>query len=94
MNTEDININLEKIHALHSSLNETNPQTFIIFLETYRNSLNPAQIAWIDNRIDQLTERTSSTIALTMNNIDIAMAMTPLSEKSCDQGVQVIRGDS
>ena len=94
MNTEDININLEKIHAIHSSLNETNPQTFIIFLETYRNSLNPAQIAWIDNRIDQLTERTSSTIALTMNNLDIAMAMSPLFEKSCEQGMQIIRGDS
>ena len=94
MNTEDININLEKIHAIHSSLNETNPQTFIIFLETYRNSLNPAQIAWIDNRIDQLTERTSSTIALTMNNIDIALAMSPLFEKSCEQGMQIIRGDS
>jgi hypothetical protein len=29
-----------------------------------------------------------------MNNIDIALAMTPLLEKSTDRGVQAIRGDS
>jgi len=94
MNSEEITINLEKIHALHSSLNETNPQTFIIFLETYKDTLTPAQIAWLDRRIDDLNEKTLSSIALTMNNIDIGLAMTPLLEKSTDRGVQAIRGDS
>jgi hypothetical protein len=86
MDSIEITTELNKINALHSSLNETNPMTYIIFLESYRAKLTDLQIEWLDNKIDSLNRKTSELVELSMSNIDIGLAMQPLLSKTSDTG--------
>jgi hypothetical protein len=86
MDSIEITTELNKINALHSSLNETNPMTYIIFLESYRAKLTDSQIEWLDNKIDALNRKTSELVELSMSNIDIGLAMQPLLSKTCETG--------
>ena len=73
--------------ATHHSLDETNPMTYIIFLETYRARLNAAQVKWLDNKIDNLTEQQRQTVENGMENIDVELATKPITEKMEDTGL-------
>lgn len=86
MDSIEITSELNKINALHSSLNETNPMTYIIFLESYRAKLTDLQIEWLDAKIDTLTQKTSELVDLSMSNIDIGLAMQPLLSKIEETG--------
>jgi hypothetical protein len=89
MDSIEITTELNKINALHSSLNETNPMTYIIFLESYRAKLTDLQIEWLDNKIETLTQKTSELVDLSMSNIDIGLALQPITSKTCDTGYLV-----
>lgn len=91
MDSIEITTELSKINSLHSSLNETNPMTYIIFLESYRAKLTESQIEWLDNKIDKLTQKTSELVDLSMSNIDIGLAMQPILSKTCEMGYQINR---
>lgn len=86
MDEIEINIELKKINALHSSLDENNVITYIIFLESNRHRLNELQIAWLDNKIDDLNEKTRLAFEKSMENIDVELATKPLTEKFQDHG--------
>lgn len=96
MDSIEITTELNKINALHSSLNETNPMTYIIFLESYRAKLTDLQIEWLDNKIDALNRKTSELVELSMSNIDIGLAMQPITSKTCETGycVTLPNGDT
>jgi hypothetical protein len=89
MDSIEITTELNKINALHSSLNETNPMTYIIFLESYRAKLTDLQIEWLDNKIETLTQKTSEMVDLSMSNIDIGLALQPITSKTSDTGYLV-----
>lgn len=86
MDSIEITTELNKINALHSSLNETNPMTYIIFLESYRAKLTESQIEWLDTKIETLTQKTSNLVDLAMSNIDIGLSMQPITSKTCETG--------
>jgi hypothetical protein len=94
MDSIEITTELNKINSIHSSLNETNPMTYIIFLESYRAKLTDSQIEWLDNKIDKLTQKTSELVDLAMSNIDIGVAMQPLLSKTSDTGYLLNPGDT
>jgi hypothetical protein len=87
MDEIEINTELKKINALHSSLDESNVMTYIIFLESYRHRLNELQIAWLDNKIDALNEKTRLAFEKSMENIDVELATKPITEKMEEIGV-------
>ena len=86
MDTIQINTELKKINALHHSLDESNVMTYIIFLESYRHRLNTAQVAWLDNKIDTLTEQQRQTFENGMEQVDVEIAKQPIFEKCKDVG--------
>lgn len=87
MDEIEINIELKKINALHASLDESNCMTYIIFLESNRHRLNEAQIAWLDNKIDDLNEKTRLAFEKSMANIDVELATKPITEKMEETGL-------
>jgi len=90
MDTVEINEELKKVNAIHGSLDETNPMTFVILLETNRTRFNQAQIQWIEEMILILVDKQKKRIDLSLSNIDIELAKTPILEKSDMFGVQSI----
>jgi hypothetical protein len=86
MDTIEINTELEKINKLHHSLDENNIMTFIIFLESNRVRLSNAQIDWVNDKIDRLTEKQRQQVETACSNIDIDLARTPLLEKVDELG--------
>ena len=86
MDTIEINTELGKINKLHHSLDENNIMTFIIFLESNRPRLSTAQIDWVNDKIDRLTEQHRQKVESACSNIDIELARTPLLEKTEDIG--------
>jgi TATA-binding protein-associated factor Taf7 len=86
MDEIEINTELKKINALHPSLDESNVMTYIIFLESYRHRLNNAQIAWLDNKIDDLNEKTRLAFETSVEHVDVELAKKPLIEKFQDAG--------
>lgn len=86
MDEIEINTELKKINALHSSLDESNVMTYIIFLESNRPRLNEAQIAWLDNKIDAINEKTRIAFEKSMEHIDVELATKPLADKSKEYG--------
>lgn len=86
MDEIEINTELKKINALHSSLDESNVMTYIIFLESYRHRLNTAQVAWLDNKIDDLNEKARLAVEKSLEHVDVELAMKPLTDKFQDHG--------
>ena len=86
MDTIEINTELGKINKLHHSLDENNIMTFIIFLESNRHRLSTAQIDWVNNKVDRLTEQQRQKVESACSNINIDLARTPLLEKTEDIG--------
>lgn len=91
MDSIEITTELNKIGALHSSLDETNPMTYIIFQETFRSKLSELQHAWIDSKIEDLNHKINEKIERTKSRIpDIALAMADIRDKSCDYGEMAV----
>jgi len=90
MDTVEIHDELKKVNAIHGSLDETNPMTFVILLETNRTRFNQAQIRWIEEMISILVDKQKKRIDLSLSNIDVELAKTPILEKSHTSGVQSI----
>ena len=90
MDAISITSELNKINRVHSSLDETNPITYIIFQETYRDKLSPLQMDWLDAKITQLNQDIHDKVRHFQNNIDIGLAMQPITTKMEDVGTMVI----
>jgi hypothetical protein len=86
MDELDIQEELLKINAIHSSLNENNIMTFVILLETNRKRFNEHQIIWIENRIDKLHEKERVKFENSLEHLDIELLKKPLLDKSSDFG--------
>lgn len=82
MDTVEVNEELKKIYAIHHSLDETNPMTFVILLETNRTRFNSEQIKWIEEMIRILVEKQKKRVAATLEAIDVDLARTSILEKS------------
>ena len=81
MDSIEITTELHKIGNIHSSLNETNPQTYIIFQETFRHKLSMKQHEWLDTKINDLVNKEESKIQALSENIDLDIASLSLLEK-------------
>lgn len=81
MDSIEITSELNKIQNIHSSLNETNPQTYIIFQETFRHKLSIKQHEWLDTKINDLVNKEESKIQSLSENINLDIASLPLLEK-------------
>jgi len=86
MDSFTITEELEKINALHHSLNEKNVMTYVILLETNRKRFTQSQIKWIEDRIDILREKERQAFEKSLEHVDIELASKPILEKSCDTG--------
>lgn len=87
MDSVEITTELNKINRVHSSLDETNPITYIIFQETFRDRLNASQMQWLDFKIADLNHKLNETVHKQMSNIDIGLALSSLSDKTVEFGV-------
>ena len=54
MDEEEIQDELIKINSIHQSLDDSNPTTYLLFLEENKDKLNDDQIIWINNKIKKL----------------------------------------
>lgn len=91
MDSIEINTELKKINNIHHSLDESNIMTYVIFLESYRPKLNAAQIHWVEDKIDRLTEKSRQDLENSLTNIDVELASSSLVEKMEDSGIMFIR---
>jgi hypothetical protein len=87
MDSVEITTELNKINRVHSSLDETNPITYIIFQETFREKLNASQMDWLDFKIADLNHKLNETVHKQMSNIDMGLALASLSDKTEEFGI-------
>jgi hypothetical protein len=88
MDSMTINEELQKIQNIHHSLDDKNPITYAILLETNRKWFTPSQITWIHERIDTLHERNRLAFENSLQNVDIELAKKPICDKMSDVGEQ------
>jgi hypothetical protein len=86
MDSFTITEELHKINAIHNSLDEFNPMTYVILRETHRAKFTPSQIQWLDRQIDRLHERNRQSFEKNLGSIDVELAKASIHDKSCDQG--------
>ena len=86
MDSIEITTELNRVNAIHSSLDETNPITYIIFQETFREKLTDAQHAWLDMKIYELNHKATTKLEMVKSNIDVGMAMADIRDKFSDHG--------
>lgn len=86
MDTMTINDELAKINAIHPSLNELNPMTYVILLETNRKWFTESQVEWINQRIHSLQQKTEHSLQMSLRSIDEDLAAASILDKSCDHG--------
>ena len=87
MDSIEITTELNKVNAIHSSLDETNPITYIIFQETFREKLSEAQHAWLDIKIYELNHKATTKLEMVKSNIDVGLAMADIRDKFSDHGI-------
>jgi predicted YcjX-like family ATPase len=87
MDSIEITTELNKINMVHGSLDETNPITYIIFQETFRDRLTEAQHAWLDVKIYELNHKATTRFEMAKSNMDVGLAMADIREKFEDTGV-------
>ena len=90
MDSYCINEELAKINAIHHSLDEFNPMTYVILRETNRAKFTPSQIQWLDHQIDKLHERNRHSFEKSLQNVDIELASAGILEKSSDHGTKLV----
>jgi len=86
MDSFQITEELHKIQAIHSSLDEKNPMTYIILRETNRKWFTPSQIQWLDQQIDRLHETTRRNFEQSLDGVDVQLAKESILNKSSDHG--------
>lgn len=86
MDSIEITTELNKVNAIHSSLDETNPITYIIFQETFREKLTEAQHSWLDMKIYELNHKATTKLDMVKFNIDVGLAMADIRDKFSDEG--------
>jgi len=86
MNSITINEELAKINAIHHSLDEKNPMSYIILRETNRKWFTPSQILWIDQQIDRLHDRHRQSFEQSLDGIDMELCKESIQNKSSDHG--------
>jgi len=77
---------LQKINAIHHSLDEKNPMSYVILLETNRKHFTPSQIQWIEDRLHNLKAREDESLQTSLQNIDVELAEAPILDKMCEHG--------
>lgn len=82
MDELDIYEELQKINSLHHSLDEKNVMTYCILRESNQARFSEAQIKWINDRIDSLHEKQRKALENSLQNVDVALAKSPLSDKT------------
>jgi len=83
-----LKIELAKVQNIHSSFDENNHLTYIIFLETYRNKLSPQQIEMLEKRILTITHTEACKLHEFVESRDYDLLTTPLLEKTDIHGVK------
>ena len=86
MNSMTIHEELQKINAIHHSLNESNPITYVILRETHKSKWTPSQLEWLDNQIDRLQNSIRENFEKSLTGVDVELAKTSILDKSSDQG--------
>lgn len=86
MDSMTINEELQKIQNIHHSLDDKNPITYAILLETNRKWFTPSQITWIHERIAYLQHQQKHSVEKTLESIDSDLAVAPILSKSSDVG--------
>ena len=89
MDTFTINEELAKINAIHHSLDEKNPITYAILLETNRKWFTVSQILWIEERIANLQNQLKQNLQKSLESLDVDLASAPILEKSSDVGTKL-----
>ena len=94
MDSMTIHEELQKINAVHHSLDEKNPITYVILRETHRNKFTESQLIWIQNRIDLLIERQRTAFETSLEGVDVELAKDSILNKCSDQGELKINGET
>jgi hypothetical protein len=87
MDSIEITTELNKINRVHSSLDETNPITYIIFQESFRDKLSESQHAWLDMKVYELNHKATTKLEMVKSNIDVGLAMADIRDKFSDHGI-------
>jgi len=87
MDSIEITTELNKINRIHKSLDETNPITYIIFQETFRDMLSDSQMQWLDWKITDLNHKLNMNFHKQLSNYDMGLMMAPILEKSEESGI-------
>ena len=86
MDSFTINEELQKIQALHSSLDDQNPITYAILLDSNRKWFTPSQLDWINQRISSLQQKQEQSLQMSLEGLNVELAAAPILDKSSDQG--------
>lgn len=86
MDSMSINEELQKIQNIHHSLDDKNPITYTILLETNRKWFTPSQITWIHERIVYLQHQQKHNIEKSLEPLDPELLVAPILSKSSDVG--------
>lgn len=89
MDEEDIKHKLLEINAIHSTFDENNPITFVIFLTENRGELNDEQIKWCESEIQRLKRIVKKTQAKWIKAIDNEISRLPLEQKIGENSVRL-----
>ena len=89
MDAFSITEELQKINAIHHSLDEKNPMTYVILLETNRKHFTPSQIQWIEDRLHNLREKEEQSLQTSLQGLNVELAQVGILEKSSDHGTKL-----
>ena len=89
MDEDDIKQKLEEIASIHSTFDENNPITFVIFLTENRAVLNPEQIIWVEKEIERLKKKQKKMQSRWLKAIDNEISRLPLDQKIGECSVRV-----
>jgi hypothetical protein len=85
MDEEEIQDELIKINSIHQSLDDSNPTTYLLFLEENKDKLNDDQIIWINNKIKKLVEKQRKRNKKILDYVDNELSRQPAETKYNDK---------
>lgn len=89
MEEEEIKQKLLEINAIHSTFDENNPITFVIFLTENREDLSQEQIKWVESEIERLKKLQRKIQSKWIKAIDNEISRMPLQEKIGENTMRV-----
>lgn len=87
MDSIEITTELNKINRIHRSLDETNPITYIIFQETFRDKLSDSQMQWLDYKVCDLNHKLNMNFHKQLSNYDMGLMLAPILDKTEESGI-------